>query len=486
MKKKLTALFLALTMCLSLCSVTSFATTPEPVGYLEADGTTATCTNYTVMATDTTWAAGWYLVKDNVTFETEVSLTGSVNLIIEAGKKLIINVQSSGDTPAIDLNGHTLTVYGQNNDYELDNYSGNINTKTTSSYFMINPVGITSIGSSIEGGKFVVNSGFVGISEFNGEGEPAKPLFDQNVEVTINNGVAILTGASRSSVSSSEAPISIGGKAVMINDCAVVMAKGGLDSYMGQEQNANAFDPDKTTLTVNEKLLMATSVWTAGIGAVMKSISDTAQVTLYFMNESACKIGETNYPSLAKAVAAVTDGGTIALNMWNEETVTVSKAITFKVNAGEYTNGATVNAGAGYQVAKSVNGTVTTYTVTEADDDGCDLDCETLAKVGMAAAGVVTAVVVTKVVVDKLHDIKAEKAAAAEAAKLAEMPMVRMGDSGDAVMTLQTELNAQGYNCGEVDGVFGQNTLNAVIAFQTAKGLTVDGIVGVQTWGALL
>ncbi len=119
------------------------------------------------------------------------------------------------------------------------------------------------------------------------------------------------------------------------------------------------------------------------------------------------------------------------------------------------------------------------------DDDVCNLDCETLAKVGMVAVGVVTAVVGTKVVVDKIHAIKA--ACDAETAiKAVEMPMVAFGDSGDAVTTLQTELNAQGYDCGEVDGIFGQNTLNAVIAFQTAKGLTADGVVGAQTWGALL
>ena len=88
--------------------------------------------------------------------------------------------------------------------------------------------------------------------------------------------------------------------------------------------------------------------------------------------------------------------------------------------------------------------------------------------------------------VKAIKNYKAEKAAAAEEAKLAEMPMVAFGDSGDAVTTLQTELNAQGYDCGEVDGIFGQNTLNAVIAFQTANGLTADGIVGELTWGALL
>lgn len=107
----------------------------------------------------------------------------------------------------------------------------------------------------------------------------------------------------------------------------------------------------------------------------------------------------------------------------------------------------------------------------------------------VVAVGVATAAVVTKVVVDKLHEVKAAKAAAAEAekaAKLAEMPTVAIGDSGDAVTTLQTELNAQGFNCGEADGFFGQNTLNAVLAFQTANGLDADGVVGAQTWGALL
>ena len=130
-----------------------------------------------------------------------------------------------------------------------------------------------------------------------------------------------------------------------------------------------------------------------------------------------------------------------------------------------------------------------TYYPPKGDDDGHDWDYETLAKVGMAAAGVVAGVVVTKIVVDKLHEIKAAKDATAEATpeiNVEKMPMVAFGDSGDAVTTLQTELNAQGYACGEADGVFGQNTLNAVIAFQTAKGLTADGIVGAQTWGALL
>ena len=113
-------------------------------------------------------------------------------------------------------------------------------------------------------------------------------------------------------------------------------------------------------------------------------------------------------------------------------------------------------------------------------------DWSKLAKGVAIGAGITVVTVGTIHTVKAIKNYKAEKAAAAEAAKLAEMPMVRMGDSSDAVTTLQTELNAQGYDCGEVDGVFGQNTLNAVMAFQTAKGLTADGVVGAQTWGALL
>ena len=37
-----------------------------------------------------------------------------------------------------------------------------------------------------------------------------------------------------------------------------------------------------------------------------------------------------------------------------------------------------------------------------------------------------------------------------------------------------------------VDGIFGPNTRNAVIAAQRALGLTPDGIVGPITWNALV
>ena len=63
-------------------------------------------------------------------------------------------------------------------------------------------------------------------------------------------------------------------------------------------------------------------------------------------------------------------------------------------------------------------------------------------------------------------------------------PTLVEGDSGPAVVTLQTRLNVWGAKL-TVDGDFGALTLTAVKAFQAEEKLTVDGVVGPQTWAAL-
>lgn len=67
-------------------------------------------------------------------------------------------------------------------------------------------------------------------------------------------------------------------------------------------------------------------------------------------------------------------------------------------------------------------------------------------------------------------------------------PTLVEGDTGAAVILLQQRLNVWGYKLGTPDGDFGPVTLAAVDAFQLKEfGKTgVDGIVGPNTWTALL
>lgn len=68
------------------------------------------------------------------------------------------------------------------------------------------------------------------------------------------------------------------------------------------------------------------------------------------------------------------------------------------------------------------------------------------------------------------------------------LQVLRHGSKGTQVKTLQILLIGKGYNCGKsgVDGSFGSDTLSAVKKFQSANNLTVDGIVGADTWTKLL
>jgi peptidoglycan hydrolase-like protein with peptidoglycan-binding domain len=71
---------------------------------------------------------------------------------------------------------------------------------------------------------------------------------------------------------------------------------------------------------------------------------------------------------------------------------------------------------------------------------------------------------------------------------LKDMPTVKKGSTGNAVVTLQSLLIQRGYMSDKPanrDGAFGDGTHNVVVKYQQDKGLSVDGVVGSQTWGRL-
>lgn len=61
----------------------------------------------------------------------------------------------------------------------------------------------------------------------------------------------------------------------------------------------------------------------------------------------------------------------------------------------------------------------------------------------------------------------------------------KYGSRGSEVTKIQTKLKRWGYYTGNVDGIYGTQTVNAVKYFQRKNGLTADGIAGPATLKAM-
>ncbi|GAB3714505.1 peptidoglycan-binding protein [Mariniluteicoccus flavus] len=74
---------------------------------------------------------------------------------------------------------------------------------------------------------------------------------------------------------------------------------------------------------------------------------------------------------------------------------------------------------------------------------------------------------------------------AVSVAEASRLPELKLGSEGASVRLLQRAITYAGHRA-EVDGQFGPATQSAVRAFQKARGLHVDGVVGPRTWARLL
>ena len=61
----------------------------------------------------------------------------------------------------------------------------------------------------------------------------------------------------------------------------------------------------------------------------------------------------------------------------------------------------------------------------------------------------------------------------------------KYGSRGDEVTQIQTKLKRWGYYNGNIDGIYGSQTQEAVRYFQRKNGLAVDGIAGPKTLAAM-
>ena len=79
------------------------------------NGTEQQCTQYTILTgTESTLAAGWYLVNSDISYTSTITLTGDVHLILCDNHTMNIgSVENSIGGKGIDGGGHSLTIYGQ-------------------------------------------------------------------------------------------------------------------------------------------------------------------------------------------------------------------------------------------------------------------------------------------------------------------------------------------------------------------------------------
>ncbi|MGE5657830.1 MAG: peptidoglycan-binding domain-containing protein [Actinomycetota bacterium] len=65
-------------------------------------------------------------------------------------------------------------------------------------------------------------------------------------------------------------------------------------------------------------------------------------------------------------------------------------------------------------------------------------------------------------------------------------PILSYGSEGDSVRDVQSFLSQRGFYQGQIDGVFGVETSNAVRQFQQSNNLNNDGVIGPETWEAMI
>ena len=93
-----------------------------------------------------------------------------------------------------------------------------------------------------------------------------------------------------------------------------------------------------------------------------------------------------------------------------------------------------------------------------------------------------------KVIAEYYGQVKTAQETTKETSKDSTLPVLKKGSEGATVKALQILLIGNGCSCGSygADGDFGSATDQAVREYQKKMGLTVDGIVGVNTWSNLL
>ena len=122
------------------------------IPYLDESGDTQYCTNFTVLDnTRTSLSAGWYVVNDDITYTSGITLSGNVHIILTDGKTMNIGTSESRISDVGINNGSSLTIYGQSTDATT---MGTLSIYTTAK----NKYAINTGVITINGGRVTANA----------------------------------------------------------------------------------------------------------------------------------------------------------------------------------------------------------------------------------------------------------------------------------------------------------------------------------------
>ncbi|MBQ1673333.1 MAG: hypothetical protein II064_04515, partial [Bacteroidales bacterium] len=181
--KKVISLILALCMILSLLTVSAIAAEPvrngTAVSYVDENGDTRTCTDYTTAsAAGTTWT-GWIVVTEDTIISQRIYASGDVSLILMDG--VALNAQYGIEVTEMD----NLTVYGQANG------TGILNAGDETVVSQITEQNYTGIGGNnhLNAGPITVNGGIINARGAAGAAGIGGGFFAGGGTITINAGM---------------------------------------------------------------------------------------------------------------------------------------------------------------------------------------------------------------------------------------------------------------------------------------------------------
>jgi len=185
--------------------VTVTAVFSETIEYIDADGTEKNCIDFTIVTSDMTeWSEGWYVVKDNVIIDTNVTMDGNIHLILCDGASLTVGHSTHDPYAQPTIYDGDLTIYSQINGTGILTVIGK-EKGICNNRLIINGGNVTVEGGVFaHGGDYMKADGIVAINGVTVNGGSLTAIGGNGVvgKVTINGGTveAIASGESNDGI----------------------------------------------------------------------------------------------------------------------------------------------------------------------------------------------------------------------------------------------------------------------------------------------